>query len=307
MKRGTPDHPKTHRLARALGVPRAQAAGHLEFLWHWTAKFAPRGDVGRFQDQDIEQGAGWEGPPGALVRAFEAEGWLCPHPEPEVRLVVHDWHEHAEDAVKKALQRRGETFIICPANVRRCPPLSGHSPTSADNGSLPKPLPLPEPEPQPAAATVSLPVQSQPEGGCGGEAVAPLRGRAVQSLGAGALELARMRLAAAARRLAALPFGGGDVGALLGQASRTKDGAAFTDPDRCSSVAWLQVTEDRLDAIEADNRRRAAQHGIPWEPVLTAEGRMGRGPPSTADVCSGVEQCATTRDTEGNECESSKS
>lgn len=152
LKRGTPDHPKTHRLARALGISRAQAVGHLELLWHWTAKFAPRGDVGRFQDVDIEQGAGWEGPEGQLVDSLEAEGWLDVHGE--VRLVVHDWHEHADDAVKKALARKGLAFFVA------CPDNGGQRRTVADNGSLPEPLPLPLPEPEPLTTP---PPPSQPQ------------------------------------------------------------------------------------------------------------------------------------------------
>lgn len=159
LKRGTPDHPKMHRLARALGVPRAQAAGHLEFLWHWTAKFAPRGDVGRFQDVDIEQGADWKGPAGALVSALEAEGWLDPHPE--VRLIVHDWHEHADDAVKKLLARKGLSFYVS------CPDNGGQRRTPADNGSLPEPLPLPLPltTPPPPSQPPEAPADPPAHGG----------------------------------------------------------------------------------------------------------------------------------------------
>ena len=105
LKRGTPDHPKTLRLARTLGVPLPMVVGYLELLFHWTARFAPRGDVGKFSDADIEVGVGWEGAAGELVSALEAEGWIDAHHDPRVRLVVHDWHEHADDAVKKVVQR----------------------------------------------------------------------------------------------------------------------------------------------------------------------------------------------------------
>ena len=59
MKRGTPDHPKTLRLARLLGIPQAAAVGILEMLWHFTGKYAVQGDIGRFQDGEIAQAAGW--------------------------------------------------------------------------------------------------------------------------------------------------------------------------------------------------------------------------------------------------------
>jgi hypothetical protein len=47
MKRGTPEHPKTAHLMAALSIPRPYAVGILELLWHFTARYAPRGDVGR--------------------------------------------------------------------------------------------------------------------------------------------------------------------------------------------------------------------------------------------------------------------
>jgi hypothetical protein len=37
MKRGTPDHPKVHPLAEALGVRRPVVLGHLELLFHFAA------------------------------------------------------------------------------------------------------------------------------------------------------------------------------------------------------------------------------------------------------------------------------
>jgi len=146
MKRGTPDHPKTHGLAAALGVGVPQAVGHLEILWHWTAKFAPQGDVGRWADVDIERAAMWTGEPGALVRALVASRYLdaCQ----QHRLVVHDWHEHADDGTKKALQRKGLKFVRTTADN------GGQRRTFSENGGLPlpEPVPLPEPKPEPLAS-----------------------------------------------------------------------------------------------------------------------------------------------------------
>jgi len=34
MKRGTPEHPKTRSLAKALGIPLPYAVGLLEMMWH---------------------------------------------------------------------------------------------------------------------------------------------------------------------------------------------------------------------------------------------------------------------------------
>ena len=48
MKRGTPRHPKTMLLVAELQIPTYAAVGILESLWHWTAEYAKRGDVGRY-------------------------------------------------------------------------------------------------------------------------------------------------------------------------------------------------------------------------------------------------------------------
>lgn len=104
MKRGTPDHPKTLRFRSLLKVPVPHAVGLLEMLWHWTAKYAPAGDIGHWSNEDIEQGLCWEGESGALIAALVSSGLL--DEDDEHRLLVHDWHDHADQAVKKSLQRK---------------------------------------------------------------------------------------------------------------------------------------------------------------------------------------------------------
>lgn len=160
MKRGTPEHPKTTRLARTLRVGRAQAVGTLEVLWHWCARYAQQGDVGKFANCEIAAGAYWAGDPDKLIDALVECGWLEVHATH--RLIVHDWHEHADDAVKKWLSRHGLKFLSCPDNVGT---ESGQCP---DSGSLPKPKPKPKPLPdtstnvdvcsEPPSATAEPPV-----------------------------------------------------------------------------------------------------------------------------------------------------
>ncbi|HKS96742.1 MAG TPA: hypothetical protein VJV74_11515 [Terriglobia bacterium] len=149
MKRGTPRHPKVYDLIQALGLPirsRAVVIGYLELLWHFTAEFAPQGDVGRFSDDRIESAMDWAGKRGKLVQALTTAKWLDVHDQ--CRLVVHDWHEHADDATRKKLLRAGLKFLSLTEKVTgQCPqPV----PTTADNGGLP--LPEPEPKPEPPAA-----------------------------------------------------------------------------------------------------------------------------------------------------------
>ena len=111
MKRGTPNHPKTLALASALNVERWGAVGLLESLWHFTAHYARRGDIGRHGDAAIAAGIGWSGDAQVLISALVSCGWLdacsC-H-----RLRVHDWDRHADQAVQKTQDVRNQGFIGC--------------------------------------------------------------------------------------------------------------------------------------------------------------------------------------------------
>ena len=121
------------------------AIGYLEMLWHFTARYAPRGDIGRYPDKRIAAALDWVyHDPAKLVQGLVSARWVdgCP----VARLVVHDWPDHADEAVRKRLKRDGESFVvvsrnvtgICPDNVRHgCQTLS----------RLPEPEPEPEPEP----------------------------------------------------------------------------------------------------------------------------------------------------------------
>ena len=83
-------------------------SGSASFSWHWAAQYAPSGDIGRFDDGDIADGVHWDGDPEKLVRALVAAGLLDEHREH--RLLVHDWPEHADDAVNMSLARRFDRF-----------------------------------------------------------------------------------------------------------------------------------------------------------------------------------------------------
>jgi hypothetical protein len=114
MKRGTLDHPKTLHLARLLGVQRWGAIGILESLWHFAAKHALRGDVGRWSDEQIAEAIGWTDNPERLIEALVQARWL--ERSAEHRLIVHDWHDHADDSVRKTLRNRNLTFATLPVS-----------------------------------------------------------------------------------------------------------------------------------------------------------------------------------------------
>lgn len=81
----------------------------LELLFHFTAKFAPQGNIGRWTNDQIASGMRWPGDPDLLVRGLVEGGWL--DEDKKLRLVVHDWSEHADDSVKKRLIRSGLKFV----------------------------------------------------------------------------------------------------------------------------------------------------------------------------------------------------
>src|SRR5450432_1324499 len=117
MKRGCPDHPKTIELAALLKIPRPYAVGLLELLFHFTAQYAPAGDIGRFSDHRIEGALFWAGrwcKPGTLIQAMMAARWI--DHDPVHRLVVHDWAQHADQATARKLEREGRAFSA-PARV----------------------------------------------------------------------------------------------------------------------------------------------------------------------------------------------
>lgn len=164
MKRTALTHTKMRRLQRQLTIPAYAAVGIMESLWNLTAREAPRGDIGKLSNEDIAMQLDWEGDPDELVRALLASGWL--DIDEDLRFVVHDWHEHADDAVDNTLARSGQTYAN--GSIPRMRRLSAKErnelsatysqfvrteahemPQNATPCALPLPLPLPEPEPEP--------------------------------------------------------------------------------------------------------------------------------------------------------------
>jgi hypothetical protein len=162
VKRGTIEHPKTIALASLLRVRILEAVGILESLWHWTAKYAQRGDIGRFSPEVIAAGIHWHGPAEKLMEALinanggGKYGWVERHDE--YGYVIHDWHEHADESTKKWLDKRGESFwngsfpFGKKSRMYR-EPVANDSRMSreqvASGDRLPEPEPLPEPIPEP--------------------------------------------------------------------------------------------------------------------------------------------------------------
>ncbi len=96
------------RLCRRLDIPSCQAVGLLESLWHLTAREAPRGDIGKLSNEDIALSIDYRADETAMLDALVDCGWL--DRDPVHRLVVHDWADHADDAVQMRLARNRQFF-----------------------------------------------------------------------------------------------------------------------------------------------------------------------------------------------------
>ncbi|MCZ6651722.1 MAG: hypothetical protein O7D91_01660 [Planctomycetota bacterium] len=163
MKQNTTSKLKFKKLRRALGdLLLYQAVGLLESLWQFTAADAPRGDIGKFTNEDIATAVEWQGDPDELIEALVETGWL--DKSDEFRLVVHHWHEHCPDYLRKRVQRRGESFVT--ESNRRLKPTNsppsgtgGHRQTSAASGCLPSQA---EPEPSQVKPSRDKPARRTP-------------------------------------------------------------------------------------------------------------------------------------------------
>ena len=105
MKHQTPASMKFKKFARRLGVRDYAAAGLLEMLWVATQKNAPRGDIGRFDNESIAIELDWEGDADQLVQTMVECGWL--DESEQHRLVVHDWHVHAPRYIHGIVAKQG--------------------------------------------------------------------------------------------------------------------------------------------------------------------------------------------------------
>jgi hypothetical protein len=155
--RAVPEHPKFARLKRTLGITKWGALGLLEGLWHFTGKFTPHGDLGKYADAEIEAWLEWDGDPGALVSALITCGWVDENVDH--RLIVHDWHQHADDATKLAVKRSKRNFVAMV--LRQC----GDS-GEEEHASTPLPEPESEPEPEAEPDNLALTVVAFPAAEC---------------------------------------------------------------------------------------------------------------------------------------------
>jgi hypothetical protein len=121
MKVGTTDLLKFKKLQRRLDLLEWQATGLLETLWQKTIKNAPAGDIGKLSDEDIVALIDWRGETSELIETLIEFGWL--DRDPEYRLIVHDWSQHAPNFLKANFAKHGKAFADIVAKQRAKEPL----------------------------------------------------------------------------------------------------------------------------------------------------------------------------------------
>lgn len=112
MRRAGLTSPKLYTLAAELGISRAAAIGHLELMWDYTKDHAIQGNIGKWPNGAIARAADWLDDPDKFVDAMVKSGFL--DPDLIHRLLVHDWHDHADRWVKASLEKQGLRFLTVP-------------------------------------------------------------------------------------------------------------------------------------------------------------------------------------------------
>lgn len=103
-------HPKTLHLVTVLGIPLAQAVGHLHCLWWWALDYADDGDLTRFPAEVLGQAAEWPGDGIEFLNALVTTGFM------NTDKTIHDWMDYAgrlverrkSDARRKYVQRTSD-------------------------------------------------------------------------------------------------------------------------------------------------------------------------------------------------------
>lgn len=129
-----PRHPKLIRLASRLRIPRAQAAGHLTFLWLWALDYAPGGSLAEFGPTEISTAADFPGDAEDFAGALLETGWL------DEGLRIHDWDEYAGRliAMREGNRQRQRNLRLRHAHVTRDSRVTNalvtalHNPTQPD-------------------------------------------------------------------------------------------------------------------------------------------------------------------------------
>jgi hypothetical protein len=79
-----------------------------------------------------------------LIQALVQSKWLD-RDDTIIDLIVHDWHDHCDDSVKKTLRNRKEDFATCPESSGNVPEQFRKRSRRQPGGKFRKRSPQPEP------------------------------------------------------------------------------------------------------------------------------------------------------------------
>ncbi len=171
-KRGALEHPKTLALADALEIMDCFALGILEAFWHHVGKYHEDGDITSLSPRVLCRSIRYTGDAAHLFAVLKECGFID---EKNGKLLVHDWADHADNAIhsrlfraltpfadgtrpkpqnlgrdeRATLEKAWEEAEKAPRNPATIPKDSREIPAGVPPGSLPEPEPEPVPVPEP--------------------------------------------------------------------------------------------------------------------------------------------------------------
>ena len=104
-----PQHPKTKRLARLLGISIRETVGSLYMFWGWAMEYAKDGDLSDYEAADIADAVQWEGDPEVFLNALiecgpgNKNGFID---RTENGLCIHEWNEYVGKKLEKLKNTR---------------------------------------------------------------------------------------------------------------------------------------------------------------------------------------------------------
>ena len=101
------NHPKLILLARALGISKVEALGHLHLLWDWVLEYADDGEL-KYLDL-IPDACEWSGDQQVFLDALIKYGFIDTTYDPEDNFTeyhVHDWLDYSGALYEKRLYNR---------------------------------------------------------------------------------------------------------------------------------------------------------------------------------------------------------
>ena len=145
---GFPNHPKTRKFTRELGIV---GIAHLVLLWNYFSEHAPRGFIKQMSDVFLSEICCWTGDPAALRDALQRHQWIQISDQVglEYFIEVVDWKDN-QGWVYHEPERRKKASEL--ANMRWSKEFSGIAARNANSNAqrnAPSPNPSPSPNPKP--------------------------------------------------------------------------------------------------------------------------------------------------------------